>query len=65
MSIPHDPSTKKTQRPARVMSPQAPGVCGLCLGAGQYLEPLCGDPTGELLRVQCACCEGTGQRPSA
>ncbi len=47
------------------MAPQAPGVCGLCLGAGQYLEAVCGDPAGELIAVHCACCGGSGLRPGA
>lgn len=61
MPAPNDPSTT-TRSPLRAMAPQAPGVCGLCLGAGQYLEAVYGDPFGELLQVQCVMCDGTGHR---
>lgn len=64
MSIPHDPSAT-TQVIINAMAPQTPGVCGLCLGAGRYLEVVAGDPARELLPVRCACCDGTGRRPGA
>jgi len=60
MAAPIDPTTRHNVR-LKVSALQLPDLCGWCLGAGKYLEPLDWDVGNAYLPVVCENCCGAGR----